>query len=192
MPPFELQFGTPPAPPAVSCGGSTCTAAQEGALCKKGLPGASDRDNRCCNGNWRMAPSLGSPAPKCYVWKRVPFLSTKMDPTEGTVTLCRFPWVVCTMLTSLEPLHLRPCGMPSRIMSIVCWSTATSCRQGPSWSTSQKTRRLLREQGLNFSMLIADACSICCTRGNRISPPLCSLGLRRNQPLQPLLLCRQV
>lgn len=40
--------GPPPAPPAATCAGWVCTVAQQGAVCKKGKPGASDRDNRCC------------------------------------------------------------------------------------------------------------------------------------------------
>jgi hypothetical protein len=57
----------PPAPPPVkSCVGWDCTAAQQGALCKKGSPGASDRDNRCCDKKWhRSNGPPGSPAPQC-------------------------------------------------------------------------------------------------------------------------------
>ena len=56
----------PPPPPVKSCPGWVCTAAQQGALCKKGSPGASDRDNRCCDKKWhRSAGPPGSPAPKC-------------------------------------------------------------------------------------------------------------------------------
>jgi hypothetical protein len=56
----------PPPPPVKSCAGWVCTAAQQGALCKKGSPGASDRDNRCCDKRWhRSNGPPGSPAPQC-------------------------------------------------------------------------------------------------------------------------------
>lgn len=56
----------PPPPPVKSCVGWVCTAAQQGALCKKGSPGASDRDNRCCDKKWHRSDGPpGSPAPQC-------------------------------------------------------------------------------------------------------------------------------
>jgi hypothetical protein len=64
----DAPLPPPPPPPVTSCAGWVCTAAQQGALCKKGSPGASDRDNRCCDLKWHRSDGPpGSPAPKCSV-----------------------------------------------------------------------------------------------------------------------------
>ena len=63
--PAPLCSSVPSAPPASKCPGFSCAATQQGSLCKKGTPGASDRDFRCCAGRWIEGPSPGSPAPPC-------------------------------------------------------------------------------------------------------------------------------
>jgi hypothetical protein len=55
--------GAPPI--ATRCPGYICTPAQQGQLCRKGTPGASDRDFRCCADRWVSGPTAGSPAPNC-------------------------------------------------------------------------------------------------------------------------------
>ena len=55
----------PPPPNATVCHGFVCTAAQQGALCPKGTPGAADRDFRCCDDKWVSGTTPNSPAPQC-------------------------------------------------------------------------------------------------------------------------------